>query len=671
MNPGSLVEYLQGKELALAFCLGAENKNKVPVLSSSGRKESLAAKKILFHHPTTLSPTAPREEVLEQIASTERKKSAEAEQLDLVELWELLSEEEPDKEWSLSELGEYLYTEEFGNWEKSVLYRALLADRYRYSRKGNCFVTRSAEQVEEALQREVVEAQREAERGAVKDWLRKVWETRQSEIDGPHAEAIAEWKERIRNAAIFGEESSHYQHVHRYLKELDAKSRDVAFQFMIRLQEWDQDQNVEILANQTPTVFSPEVLEDARAAELELDSVLEQADRVDLTDWDCHSIDDAATTEIDDALAWRESGDGYELAIHIADASALVRPEHETLEREIRYRATSVYLPDLKVRMVPENLSDDALSLKAGHTRPAFTFLAKIGADGSLASASMMCSKIRVTERLDYDTADAMVAEGQEYWATFARIAELLKGQREANGAVNLPFPRMNVELDGSTIKLVPDERGSASQTIVSELMILANRIAAEYLSEHKLPAIYRSQKAPDPPIEARAEWKPHHLYEARRSFSRSAQGFEPSLHSGLGLNCYVQATSPIRRYRDLILQRQIKHHLRTGETLYSQESLEEILTVTSTPVSQAEKMERNRKGYFLHKLLKANRGEEVEAVVLAASAERYTLQLKESLREVDVPHGGGPLRAPGETVKVRIISVYPRDRVIKVSSPL
>ena len=670
MQPGNVVEYLQGKELSLGFCIGDENKKKIPIMNSSGRKESLAAKKVLFSHSSPLGPTASREDVLSHLQSIQERKQSDCENVDTAELWELVSEEEPDKEWDLAELGEFLFSD-MGPWEQSVLYQALLEDKYRYSRKGDKFVTRTAEQVKEAQQREIVEAQRDAERAAVKTWLRDVWDRNKPEVAEEYQAAVEEWRKRIRDAAVYGEESSHFQHVHRYLKELDGKSRDVAFQFMVRLGEWTLDENIEILANQTPTVFSEEVLEDARKAYDRQAEALAEDDRKDFTDWPCHSIDDPDTTEIDDALAWRKTDSGFELAIHIADASSLILPEFEHLEKEIRYRGTSVYLPDLKVRMVPENLSDDALSLKAGVVRAAFTFLARVDEKGKLLSAEISPSKICVTERLDYDAADKMVAEEEPYWAEFAKIAGLLKKQREANGAVNLPFQRMNVELHGTEIRLVPDERGSASQTIVSELMILANRIAGEYLRDNELPAIYRGQKAPDPPIEQRAEWKPHHLYEARRSFSRSSQGFEPTHHSGLGLDCYVQATSPIRRYRDLVLQRQIKHHLRTGETLYGKEELEEILTITSTPVSQAEKMERNRKGYYLHKLLKGHRGQEVDAIILAANGERYTLQLLDTLREVDVPQGGGGLKAPGETVKVKILSVYPRDRVVKVSSPL
>lgn len=670
MTPGSVVEYLDGKELLLGFCLGAEVKSKLPIMNIAGRKESLSTKKVLFSQSTPLSVTSSREDVLGLLAQEVERKEAEASQLDTAELWELIEEEGPEREWHLKELCEYVFSESSSPFQ-SVLFRALLKDRYRFQRKGEQFVIKTAEQVAEAIQRELVEAQRDAERAAVKNWLRRVWDGDRTPYSGEHEEVVREWHDRIRNTATLGEDSSHYQHVMRFLKELDGRDPHVAFAFMVKLGEWDLDQNIEILANETPIEFSEEVIEQARVASERLSDVLNESDREDFSSWECHSIDDPDTTEIDDALGWRPWEQGYELAIHIADASSMLLPSFEALEREIRYRATSVYLPDLKVRMVPESLSDDVMSLRAGVLRPAFTFVAQLDSQGRLVSSRILSSKIVVKERLTYQQADEWASQGVPYWSELAEIAEKLKAQREANGAVNLPFLRMNVELQGKKITLVPDERDSASQRIVSEAMILANRIAAEYLHNNGLPAIYRTQKAPDPPIEARAEWKPHHLFEARRSFSRSGQGFEPGFHSGLGLNHYVQATSPIRRYRDLLLQRQIKHHLATGEKLYSLEELEEAVTVTSGPVSSAEKMERNRKGFFLHKLLLSQRGKEVEAVVLASTPERYTLQLCETLREVDVPPGGGTLKAPGEVVRVKILSVYPRDRVLKVSAPV
>lgn len=670
MGPGCVVEYFQGKELALAFCLTAENKGKFQVLTPNGKKESLATKKVLFVHSTALSGSATREEILSHLQGSLSERERASSELDLEELWELLQEED-EKDWQLDELCDFLFSGEIGEKEKATLFHALLEKKSHFSRKGDAFRLRSSEQVQEALTRAQVEARREVERAAVKEWMRAVWDRKSIEVAAEFESIIAAWKKRIRDAAIQGEKSSHFQHVQRYLKELDNKTREPAFHFMVRTGEWSPDENLDLHINETPLEFSEEVLAEAKLAEQLLAEVLEQEDREDFSQWDCYAIDDPGTTEVDDALGYEKTESGFRLAIHIADASALVRPQQEVLEKEVRERSTTVYLPDLKVRMLPQNLSDEALSLKQGELRAAFSFLIDLDSEGKVLERRLTPSKVCVKQRLEYDDVDALVESGDDYWSGFAEIGEKLKAARESKGAINLPFPRVDVRLEGKNIHLVPDERDSRAQTIVSEMMILANRVAADYLAENGLPAIYRSQKPPDPPFDMRESWPPHVLYEVRRSFSRSAQSLEPSPHSGLGLDQYVQATSPIRRYRDLLHQRQIKHHLRTGEALYSNEQMEESLTFTSTPVSQAEKMERNRKSYYVHKLLKSQRGQEVEAIVLNCTPERYVIQLRPTLREVEVPHGSAPLKSPGEQVKVKILSAYPRDRVVKVSPPV
>lgn len=671
MSPGNVVEYVEGKDLALAFCLAAEAKGKLPVLTAGGRKETLATKKVLFVHPSPLSPTSSREDVLEHLKAQEKLRQESAEALNMEELWELLSEEGEDRDWTLEEIAAFLFSDDDGPLPRSLAYRALTESRTYFWRKGETFRIRSREQVEEALARHRTEAKRELERAALREWMGAVWDKGPTEPPAEHAAFISEWVDRIRDAAVWGEKSSHHGHVQRLLKELDAKAGgEPAFQFMVRLGEWTEDQNLDLLINGTPLVFSEEVLRAATELGELLPERLADPLREDLTDWPCYSIDDPDTTEVDDALAFRVTEAGFQLGIHIADASALLPHDHAVMEGELRERATSVYLPDLKVRMVPEILSDQVLSLVAGEARLAFSFLVDLDKNGRLISARMASTTVRVTERYDYDRVDALVAAGDPYWSELARVAEMLKALREEKGALNLPFPRMDVRLEKGVISLVPDERESVAQTIVSEAMIMANRVAADYTAEHGLPAIYRGQKAPDPPVEMRATWQPHHLFEVRKSLARSNQSLEPCPHAGLGLDRYIQATSPIRRYRDLIHQRQIKHHLQTGEVLYGPEAMEEILTHTSSPVSAAEKMERNRRSYYLHKYLKAQRGRELEAVVLASTAERYILQLCESLREVEVPHGSGGLKAPGDKVRVKLLSVYPRERLVKVTSP-
>lgn len=672
MAPGNVVEYIEGKELALAFCLSAESKGKLGVLTSSGRKETLPTKKILFVHGSPLGGNASREDVLEHLKSTEKERLDGVRELDLEELWELVLDEGEDKDWSLDELTAFLFSEQAGPLQKSLTYRALAEARVYFWRKGESFRIRTREQVEEALARQIVEAKRDLERAALRDWMRQVWEHGATEPPTEFYDFIQDWRQRIRDAAIWGEKSSHYSHVQRLLKDLDNKTKEPAFEFMIRLGEWTEDENLDLFLNDIPSCFPPEVLEASRLLEAQLEDCLQDPDREDLTDWECYSIDDPDTTEVDDALAFRTTPDGFEMAIHIADASAFLTPDVVVMENEIRERATSVYLPDLKVRMVPEGLSDIVMSLLEGQERPAFTFRVKFDLEGNVVSSRMTPSKVKVTKRYDYDEVDALVAAGDPYWVAVAGLAEKLKVLREAKGALNLPFLRMDIKLDDKgKVHLVPDERDSAAQTVVSEAMIIANGVAADYAADNGLPAIYRGQKAPDPPLEMRAEWLPHHLFEVRKGLARSSQGLEPCPHSGLGLDRYLQVTSPIRRYRDLIHQRQIKHHLKCGAVLYSLEEMEEIMARTSTTISAVEKMERNRRAYYLHKYLLAQRGRELEAVVLASSADRYVLQFKESLREVEALHGSSSLKSPGETVRVKLLSVFPRDRVIKVSPPL
>lgn len=671
MAPGNVIEYLEGKELALAFCVEPESKGKLAVWTAGGRKETLASKKVLFVHPSPLSGNASREEVLDYLRAAERQRQDELQRLDLEELWELLVEEGEERDWSLDELTAFLFPDAASEWHRALTYRALQEHRNYFWRKGEAFRLRTREQVEEALARQRTEARRELEREALRSWLLAVWERRAVEPPQEYRAVIEEWTGRIRDAAVWGEKSSHFGHVQRLLKDLDGKARDPAFAFMVRLGEWTEDENLDLLMNETPRDFSPSVEALAQEVAARLPEYLADPERLDLTDWPSFTVDDAETTEVDDALAFRPVEGGYQLAIHIADAASLLEPCPELLEQDMRERATSVYLPDLKVRMLPEVLADDALSLRQGEERLAFSTLVDLDSQGRLLSARLALTKIRVHQRYDYDQVDALVADGDPIWSELAQLAEQLKARREEKGALNLPFPRMEVKLGpNGSIELVPDERDSAAQTIVSEIMILANRVAADYAAEHGLPVIYRGQKEPDPPIERRVTWQPHHLFEVRKSFSRSSQGLDPVPHSGLGLDRYLQCTSPIRRFRDLVHQRQLQHHLRYGTARYDAEAMEQIMTHTSSAVSAAEKMERNRRAYFLHKWLLSHRGRELEAVVLSCTADRYVLQLCHSLREVEVPHGSGGLKSPGEKVKVKLLSVFPRDRTIKVSSP-
>ncbi len=288
----------------------------------------------------------------------------------------------------------------------------------------------------------------------------------------------------------------------------------------------------------------------------------DREDRLDLTHLPAITIDDEDTTEIDDALTLEAVDGGYRIGIHIADTSHFIDPD-SLLDKEAIERGTDIYLPEGKTCLFPEALSENAMSLVAGQDRLAFSYLVDLNPELEVVSTRMALTVIRVAQRLTYPEADQQFQTSQAVWTSLLPISERLRSERQQKGAVTLPFPRASVKVtyqDGEPqIKIWSERPDSPSQLVVSEMMILANRLSAEALSSNGIAAIFRSQEPPDVTIPPDVDTSPQSLFKLRRHFRRGSVGLDPARHAGLGLDAYLQATSPIRRFSDLVAQRQLK----------------------------------------------------------------------------------------------------------------
>ena len=286
-----------------------------------------------------------------------------------------------------------------------------------------------------------------------------------------------------------------------------------------------------------------------------------------LADVKAFSIDDAGTTEIDDALSVTELEDGvHRIGIHIA-APGLAISKDDPLDQVARARMSTVYFPGDKITMLPDSVIEQ-FSLDEGAPRPALSIYVDIDAEGFVNRDSLqMCAEmVPMAANLRLEDIEHLVSEeslqqdGATYpyrkelailWMAAKQLHAARQEKRVANGlrAEQLGFIDPNAlardfhfqiqDVNGvQRVEIVPRQRGSILDTIVAEWMIFCNSASGQLLADHGLPGLFRTQKG----------WGP----------MRTRMQTTPGPHEGLGLDYYAWCTSPLRRYSDLVNQWQL-----------------------------------------------------------------------------------------------------------------
>ena len=273
-----------------------------------------------------------------------------------------------------------------------------------------------------------------------------------------------------------------------------------------------------------------------------------------------HSIDDAATTEIDDAFSLVMRADGsMRLGVHIA-APALGIPLDSPLDAVARGRLSTVYMPGNKITMLPEAVID-RFTLSAGQSVPALSFYVELTHALEVRATESRVERVWVQENLRHDALDAVFNEeavavghvehgyGRELLALHAVATRLetLRGKADAGREARTEY---TFAVENDRVAIVERRRGSPIDRVVSELMILVNSRWAQLLDEHGSAGVFRSQQ------------------EGRVKLAASA-----AAHQGLGVRHYMWASSPLRRYVDLINQRQLIALLRGEAPAYARNS--------------------------------------------------------------------------------------------------
>lgn len=286
--------------------------------------------------------------------------------------------------------------------------------------------------------------------------------------------------------------------------------------------------------------------------------------RLDLTHLKALAIDDEGNQDPDDALSLEVlSGGTRRLWVHVADVAALVPPGSE-LDLEARKRGSTLYLPTHTIGMLPSALVQ-AVGLGLDAESPALSISVDFDADGQADSVDVQLTRLRVT-RLTYAQAQTNLEAGDALLVQLWELAKASRTLRESEGAMSIDLPEVNVKVNGAGGVAIAPLPKSDSRFIVQECMTLAGWAAAIFADDLELALPFATQDAPHrsspPGDDMPAQWA------RRKTLSRTR--FQPLLgpHSGMGLDAYAQATSPMRRYLDLVVHQQLRSAILERDTL-------------------------------------------------------------------------------------------------------
>jgi exoribonuclease-2 len=387
--------------------------------------------------------------------------------------------------------------------------------------------------------------------------------------------------------------------------------------------------------------------------------------RRDLTQLSLMTIDGQSTLDYDDALSLETLADSYRLGIHIVDVGHHVK-KNTTLDREAFNRCSSIYMPDRRLPMLPSCLAEDLCSLKAGHLRPAISTLVTLGPSLDIVSVEIVPSLVRVEQQLTYYDVNVLAEENQTY-GILRDVAARFHDFRLQAGAVQITLPEVHVWIgEGSDISINRINRESPGRMLVAELMILANWLMGRFLKERGLPAVFRSQPEAKERLYRGDSDSLFQNIMQRRLLNRFVLSRKPEAHAGLGLDTYVTATSPIRKYCDLITQRQIRSAFEL-EVPYTDDEIEAIIRQLELPMSQVSRIQHRRVRYWILKYLEKRVGQKEEAIVLSKRRRSYQILIPDYMIECDIPFTSGLDLKPEDLIQVVIQRASARRNILNV----
>ena len=424
-----------------------------------------------------------------------------------------------------------------------------------------------------------------------------------------------------------------------------------------------------------PYEFPEDVIADSEKIPTEI-TAEEITKRRDFRKITTFTIDPFDAKDFDDALSYRKLDNGLtEVGVHIADVSHYLKPD-SVLEKEAFVRATSVYLVDRTIPMLPERLSNELCSLRPKEEKLCFSAVFELDDDANLKSSWFGRTVIYSDRRFTYEEAQEIIETGKGEFADevlhLDKLAKKMRAERFKTGAIDFNTEEVKFKLDdlgkpiGVTIKVMKD-----SNQLIEEFMLLANKKVGEFVGKNKVNAqqrtfVYRIHDTPDDgkllqlktfikdlgyEIPKQAGTNSTTLIKslmdqvkgqaeediiknmAIRTMAKAEYSTDNIGHFGLAFEYYSHFTSPIRRYPDVMAHRLLQHYLDGGHSV-NPEDYEVKCKHSSLMEKRASEAERASIKYKQVEYMLNHQGQIFEGIVSGLTSRGFYVEVGETKSE-------------------------------------
>ena len=592
LSSGYVVEFIaKGSVPESAVVLSTSGTN-VRVMLVNGKETNIPEKKILYSSTRSLTSISDKENCKQNLININNTRKEIADKIDLAEIRELLCED--PKFYELNEIAEFLYdSNDFDSI--AALLRKLCEDKIYFKNKNNTFQPVTEEVLKQTLEQQKKKELQEKEEAVLVESLKNL--INNAVLD----DCLKPYLQDLKDFAAIGEEANISKKFSNAMSKASINNNRKVFQSLVKAEILKEDENLDLIRFRTPIAFSDE---QKKEAENICNIDLKTLNRVDLTYLKTWAIDSPGSKDRDDAFSFEKTESGYTLWVHIADPSEIVKPD-SMLDKEAARRGSSIYMPDLRINMFPELISEEFLSLDEGKERLALSFKLDFSAEIELKNITINKSIIKLEKATEYPLANEML-ESNEWLNSAYLFSEKLKEERIKNGAVIVPRqPELEIKVVDDNIIIEQENRDEQTAGMIAEFMIWVNHAAALWFHENSIPALFRIQEGNSDFVIPKCEsFDPVVLWNTLRVMQKTIVGPDFGKHYSLGVIGYTQISSPLRRYSDLLLHRQIKAFL-DQQPFMTQEELNKRVMISDIAVDHAEDTMKDREKYYILKYLK------------------------------------------------------------------